>query len=164
MFSTCKNYSPNCFFLFLQLSVNSDRKKSSEKYPSFDLVLNFVRNEALSVARVQALLQQREKMASAVSQTFTFLSEVVRVMGVEYLFEVRSYDMSADHMTFPHSCRDLSYCNKFLPSSDCFQGESVRILKLTNLGQLLFINLNTSFERPPLELLNAYSSFQIIQS
>ncbi len=62
----------------------------SEKYPSFDLVLNFVKNEALSVERVQALLKQREKVARSVGDTYALLAEVIRVMGIGNLFEVKS--------------------------------------------------------------------------
>ncbi|XP_064406559.1 zinc finger ZZ-type and EF-hand domain-containing protein 1-like isoform X2 [Halichondria panicea] len=72
----------------LKQHLTSSEEKVSEKYPSFDLILNFVKNEALSVDRVQALLKQREKVARSVAETYAFLAEVVTVMGMGNLFEL----------------------------------------------------------------------------
>ena len=71
-----------------QLHESTEREKVSDKYPSFELVLNFVKNESLSVERLHALLQQRSKVARSTAQTYYFVAEVVRMMGVNNLFEV----------------------------------------------------------------------------
>ena len=71
-----------------QLHESTEREKVSDRYPAFELVLNFVKNESLSVERLHALLQQRSKVARSMAQTYYFVAEVVRMMGVDNLFEV----------------------------------------------------------------------------
>ena len=72
----------------MQLHGGTEREKLSEKYPSFELVLSFVRNESLSVDRVHALLQERSRMASQVAEVYMFSAECCRSLGVEGVFEV----------------------------------------------------------------------------
>ncbi len=89
-FNSSQNYLSNDVLMLMScLQLTSSEEKVSEKYPSFDLILNFVKNEALSVDRVQALLKQREKVARSVAETYAFLAEVVTVMGMGNLFEVK---------------------------------------------------------------------------
>lgn len=58
-------------------------------HPSFELVLDFVKNEAISVKKVRSLLQQRAKIASSVAQVYTLAAEYIRVLSVDQVFEVR---------------------------------------------------------------------------
>ena len=70
-----------------QLQEFEDKEKLSEKCPSFELVLNFVKNEALSVEIVHSILQRRSRLASTVAQACTFASEYLRSMEGS-IFEV----------------------------------------------------------------------------
>lgn len=52
--------------------------------------MNFVKNESLSVEKLHSLLQQKSKVARLTAQTYNFIADVVRLMGVNnFLFEVR---------------------------------------------------------------------------
>ena len=64
-----------------------ETEKLSEKYPSFELVLNFVKNDALTVDKVHSLLQQREKLAKSVASVYYFIAEYIQSIR-EQLFEV----------------------------------------------------------------------------
>ena len=70
-----------------QLQGTEESVKLSEKYPSFELVLNFVKNDAVSVDMVHSILQRRSRLASTVAQAYTFASEYLRTMD-SYVFEV----------------------------------------------------------------------------
>ncbi len=70
------------------MQETSEREKINEQYPSFELVLNFVRTDALSVEQVRSLLEQRSDMARMVAQGYSYCAEVVRTLGVDNLFEV----------------------------------------------------------------------------
>ena len=74
--------------LLLQLQESSEREKINSKYPSFELVLNFVRTESLSVDQVHSLLDQRSDMARMVATAYNHATEVVTILGVRNLFEV----------------------------------------------------------------------------
>jgi len=69
------------------LQGTEESVKLSEKYPSFELVLNFVKNDAVSVDMVHSILQRRSRLASTVAQAYTFASEYLRTMD-SYVFEV----------------------------------------------------------------------------
>ena len=71
-----------------QLQGAEESVKLSEKYPSFELVLNFVKNDAVSVDMVHSILQRRSRLASNVAQAYTFASEYLRTMD-SHVFEVR---------------------------------------------------------------------------
>lgn len=73
-----------------QLQETSEREKINEKYPSFELVLNFVRTDSLSVDQVHSLLEERSDMARTVAQGYNYCADVVKTLGVESLFEVCS--------------------------------------------------------------------------
>lgn len=72
-----------------QLQETSEREKINEKYPSFELVLNFVRTDSLSVDQVHSLLEQRSNMARMVAHGYSYCTDVVERLGVQNLFEVR---------------------------------------------------------------------------
>ncbi len=57
-------------------------------HPSFEMVLDFVKNEAISVHKVHSLLQQRAKLASSVTQAYTMAAEYIRTLTVPHVFEV----------------------------------------------------------------------------
>ena len=59
-----------------------------EKYPAFRLVLEFVKNPAWSLEKVQELLKARSLQAQAVSEVYMFVAEYLRIMGEEHVFEV----------------------------------------------------------------------------
>ena len=73
--------------LLPQLQVINEREKLSEKYPAFELVLSFVRNDSLSAEKVHTILEQKSVQARTVSQVYSFAAEFVRSIGVG-LFEV----------------------------------------------------------------------------
>jgi hypothetical protein len=72
----------------LQLHGPSEEEEVSQKYPSFELVLNFVKNEAMSMEKVQSLMQQRSTLASHVAQVYSFVAEYIRIIGMPNVFEV----------------------------------------------------------------------------
>lgn len=72
----------------LQLQETSERERINKKYPSFELVLKFVRTDSLSRDQVNSLLDQRSDIARMVAQSYSFCAEVIRTLGVENLFEV----------------------------------------------------------------------------
>ena len=61
---------------------------SSDKFPSFELVLSFVGNEALSEEKVSSLLKQRSESARAVAQTYGFIADYIEMAEVHGMFEV----------------------------------------------------------------------------
>ena len=73
-----------------QLQETSEREKINEKYPSFELVLNFVRTDSLTIAQVSSLLEQRSDMAASVAQGYNYCADVIKTLGMENLFEVCS--------------------------------------------------------------------------
>ena len=71
------------------LQLQSDRgSNSTEKFPSFELVLNFVGNEALSEEKVSSLLKQRSESARTVAQTYGFIADYIEMAGHQGTFEV----------------------------------------------------------------------------
>ena len=79
-----------CVYLLLYLiQLQTDRgSNSTEKFPSFELVLNFVGNEALSEEKVRSLLKQREESARAAAQTYGFIADYIEMTDNHGLFEV----------------------------------------------------------------------------
>ena len=75
--------------VLLQLQETSEREKINEQYPSFELVLNFVRTDSMSVDQVHSLLEQRSDMARSVAQGYNYCADVVRTLGIDNLFEVQ---------------------------------------------------------------------------
>ena len=74
----------------IHVQLQTDRgSNSTEKFPSFELVLNFVGNEALSEEKVRSLLKQREESARAAAQTYGFIADYIEMMDDHGLFEVR---------------------------------------------------------------------------
>ena len=69
-------------YLFIRLSFQISRevKPQSEKHPSFEMVLSFVRNNGLTVDKVRTLLQERTQLAKNISDVFNFAAEFLRVM------------------------------------------------------------------------------------
>ena len=96
-----------------QLQGTREQEKLSEKYPSFGLVLNFVKNDAISTEKVHGLLQQRAKLASSVAQVYTLAAEYIRTIGVPNVFEVyrRSVPSLCMHVT---ECVPLWILSSFL--------------------------------------------------
>lgn len=71
------------------IQLQTDRgSNSTEKFPSFELVLNFVGNEALSEEKVRSLLKQREESARAAAQTYGFIADYIEMTDNHGLFEV----------------------------------------------------------------------------
>ena len=71
-----------------QLQESSEREKINDKYPSFELVLNFVRTDSLTQEQVSSILEQRSDMASSVARGYSYCADIVRALGMENLFEV----------------------------------------------------------------------------
>ncbi|CAH1794732.1 unnamed protein product [Owenia fusiformis] len=59
-----------------------------EKYPSFRLVLEFVRDRLWTIKRVQELLEERSKFAKAVADVYMFAAEHLRIMSEPHIFQV----------------------------------------------------------------------------
>ena len=73
--------------MFVQLQPDRGGN-STEKFPSFELVLNFVGNEALSEEKVSSLLKQRSESAREVAQTYGFIADYIEMADHQGLFEV----------------------------------------------------------------------------
>lgn len=75
--------------MLVNAQLQSDRgSNSAEKFPSFELVLNFVGNEALSEEKVRSLLKQREESARAAARTYSFIADYIEMTDHHGLFEV----------------------------------------------------------------------------
>ena len=75
--------------IYFQLQ-GSDKENLTEKYPSFELVLNFVKNDAISEEQVHFLLQQRAKFARCTDFAYSFASDYLQAIGTRAVFEVPS--------------------------------------------------------------------------
>ena len=71
-------------------SLDRSHKMDSvlEKYPAFRLVMEFVKDPAWSLEKVQELLKARSLQAQAVSEVYMFMAEYLRIMGEEHIFQV----------------------------------------------------------------------------
>ena len=63
--------------------------KPRRKPASFELVLSFVKNEAITEKKVHDLLQERQELARCVAQAYTFAANYLTAISVENMFEVR---------------------------------------------------------------------------
>lgn len=61
-----------------------------EKYPSFKLVMDFVRDPAWSKARVEQLLEERCEHAQTVADVYMFSAEYLRIMSHQHVFQVKA--------------------------------------------------------------------------
>ena len=75
-----------CHILCFQL--HGSDKNLTEKYPSFELVLNFVKNDAISEEQVDFLLQQRAQFARCTDFVYSYASDYLRAIGTPAVFEV----------------------------------------------------------------------------
>lgn len=75
----------------------------SEKYPSFEMVLSFVRSSTLTVGRVQSLIQQRSQMAGDMTVVCMLATELLKTMFSEEIIEVLSNVTGNGHCTFTHT-------------------------------------------------------------
>ena len=76
----------------LVVQLQTDRgSNSTDKFPSFELVLNFVGNEALSEEKVCSLLKHREESARAAAQTYGFIADYIEMTDQHGLFEVNKH-------------------------------------------------------------------------
>ncbi len=109
----------------MQLQGATERERIAEMHPSFELVIDFVKNEAISVEKVQSLLQHRAKMASSVAQVYTLAAEYIRILSVPFVFEVGDHGWQGAvvrHLgVVPCSCPDSSSSNSCCQSRDIFQ-------------------------------------------
>lgn len=64
-----------------QISRETKPLSPAEKHPSFETVLDFVRNAKITVANVEALLQERANLANKISDGFSFAAEHLRIMS-----------------------------------------------------------------------------------
>ena len=76
-----------CMYMYMQLLTDRG-SNGTEKFPSFELVLNFVGNEAISEEKVSSLLKQRSESARAVAQAYGFIADYIEMATVQGLFEV----------------------------------------------------------------------------
>ena len=66
-----------------QISKETKILSPTERHPSFETILSFVRNTGLTVANVETLLQERAELARKMSDGFSFAAEYLRVMSSE---------------------------------------------------------------------------------
>eukprot|EP00731_Ephydatia_muelleri_P019637 Em0012g462a len=71
-----------------QLQGSSNRENLTEKCPSFELVLNFVKNDAISEEQVHFLLQQRAQFARCTDFVYSYASDYLRAIGTSAIFEL----------------------------------------------------------------------------
>jgi hypothetical protein len=62
--------------------------KPRRKPASFELVLSFVKNEAITEKKVHDLLQERQELARCVAQAYTFAANYLTAISVENMFEL----------------------------------------------------------------------------
>ena len=72
----------------------------SEKYPSFEMVLSFVRSSTLTVERVQSLIQQRSQTARDMTVVCTLATDLLKTMFSDGIIEVQLNTSSRGHCTF----------------------------------------------------------------
>ena len=72
----------------------SDKENMRQKYPSFELVLNFVKNDAISEEQADFLLKQRAQFARCTDFVYSYASDYLQAIGTLPIFEVLS--------TLPH--------------------------------------------------------------
>ena len=59
-----------------------------EKYPSFKLVLDFVRDPAWVKERVEQLLKERAQHAKCVAEVYLFATEFIKTLADDNIFQV----------------------------------------------------------------------------
>lgn len=62
--------------------------EQTEKYPSFQLILDFILNDSLSHKKIHELLQHRRKYAKAVENVYTYASEYITYMTENELLQI----------------------------------------------------------------------------
>ncbi|XP_070581030.1 zinc finger ZZ-type and EF-hand domain-containing protein 1-like isoform X2 [Ptychodera flava] len=65
-----------------------EEESSYEKYPSFRLVMDFIKNPLLTRDRVRHLLDQRCQRAQSLADVFMFAAEFIRIMSNPHIFQV----------------------------------------------------------------------------
>ena len=71
-----------------------------EKYPAFRLVMEFVKDPAWSLGKVEELLKTRSLQAQAVSEVYMFVAEYLRIMGEDHLFQVNNVLLIQDLLSY----------------------------------------------------------------
>ncbi|XP_077980047.1 zinc finger ZZ-type and EF-hand domain-containing protein 1-like [Glandiceps talaboti] len=70
--------------------ILTEEDSSYDRYPSFKLVMDFVKNALLTRERVRHLLDQRCQRAQALADIFMFAAEFLRINGNPHFFQVPS--------------------------------------------------------------------------
>ena len=66
---------------------SGENAKSSDKYPSFSLIVDFVTNNNYSHTRVESLLEERKNFATNLHKVYMFASEYIRLFSRPDIFQ-----------------------------------------------------------------------------